>query len=73
MAKILFWCLDLFSRNVFRNLCPLKFSIVPMLTMWVTDRKGDRPSFSRYSDDNKKNTFNNNGNNGHEVQNVKSK
>ena len=44
-----------------------------MLTVWVTDRKGDRPSFSRYSDDNKKNTFNNNGNNGDEVQNVKCK
>ena len=33
----------------------------------MTDRMGDRPIFPLLFDDNKKNTFNNDGNNGHRV------
>ena len=38
----------------------------------MVDRKGDGPIFSpfRYPDDNKKKTFNNHGNKGHELENV---
>ena len=43
----------------------LKFSIVPMVTVWIMDRMGDGPIFS---DRNKKKTFNNGGNNGRGLQ-----
>ena len=33
-----------------------------MLTVWLTDKVGNGPIFSPYSDDNEKNTFNKGGN-----------
>ena len=36
-----------------------------MLTVWMMDRMGYGPISLYYSEDNKKNTFNNHGNNGH--------
>ena len=60
------------SVKVCRTLLPqLKFSVVPMVrceswTEWATD-----PFFLCYSDDNKKNTFNNSGNNGHGLKSLR--
>ena len=36
----------------------------------IMDRMGDGPIFFHYSDDSKKNTFNNGGNNAHGLKNV---
>ena len=35
------------------------FSILKMKMVWITDRMCDGPIFLHYSDDNKKNSFNN--------------
>ena len=44
---------------------PLKFSIMPMVMVEITDGMADRPIFFRYFDDNKKNIFKSGCNNGH--------
>ena len=61
----------LFTHKVFSPfllLPSLKFSIVPMETLQIMDRRGDNSFSLRYSDDNKKNTFNDG--NGHGLKNV---
>ena len=53
----------------FLSLCPLlpllKFIIVQMVAVWIWTEKVMYPFSLHYSDDNKKNTFNNGANNGH--------
>ena len=45
----------------FPLLPPLKFSIVRMMTVLIMDRRGDCPFSLSYSDDSRKNIFDNSG------------
>ena len=69
------WWLKVCLHAAFYSRCPLlpplKFSIVRIVMVWIMDRMGHRPISLTYSNDNKKNTFNDSGNNGHGLKTCK--